>query len=151
MHAPLHWMVNISDWTFGETNSISLTTSGGGAGKASFSGFSFQKPADAYTPTLLSYLTKGHSLTVTLGWIKDASPASPGVCAASGTLASVYTFSTAYISSQSFAVVDGVPWEQLEVTFGSLKTQYLPVNPDGSTGNLVSFGWNSVTNAAITS
>ncbi len=121
--------IELSDFTFGFSQTLNLgsQSGGAGAGKATFSTFAFTKKLDAASTCIAGYLMQGRTLGATLYLSKAAGGpgASPDFL--------VVTFKLAAFKSQTWSRDETAgALEKVEFEFGAEQIKYFSQRSDGS-------------------
>lgn len=133
--------IDVLSWGFGCTQSGTSSVGGGsGAGKVSFSDFTFAMYTNKASPELMLACATGEH-------IKEAVL----VARRAGKEQQEYlkiTLNDVLISSfQSSGSADALPIESVSLNFSKLKTEYKPQKADGTLDAAVSAGWDVKGNA----
>jgi type VI secretion system secreted protein Hcp len=140
--------IEISSFSFGADNSLSVgsKSSGAGAGKASFKLFKFRKNIDSASTGLFQTLCEGgHFESVRLELRKAG--------AASGKLGDPYAkvrMKMAFVTEIEYSGSDGddVPSEEVSLAVGSILIQYRAQDAKGALGPVAEAKWSQVINKA---
>ena len=140
--------IELTGYNLGTTHpsTVGSATGGAGAGKATFSDFSFTTSVSKVSPALFQACTQGtrcNQAIVTLRKAGGKAGAGAGVEFLKITMATVFV--SAYQSGG--AVGDEVPHDDVHLAYGSIHFQYVPQKPDGSAGPPVAGGWDVQKNA----
>ena len=136
--------IELNSFSFGVENPISIGTTGGGAGKITFSQVNVVKAVDQTSPLLLNAAGHGtHFATATLSLVKVG-----GTAGTSAAAYLVYEFKTVYVSTIQTSASSGgdSPVESVGFEVGAITIKFTPQNPTGGVGTPVSGGWNRITN-----
>lgn len=135
--------IDIDSFSFGITQDGTMNRGGGGgAGKASFSDFSFAKLADKASPALMQACAKGDHIAHALLTVRKAG----------GKQEEFYKikFSDILISSvHNNNATGGAPSESVTINFAKIEFDYKDQNTKGALGGVVKFGWDVKKNVKI--
>lgn len=135
--------IDIESFSWGATNAgAAAATGGAGAGKVSFSDFSFAKLQDKASPLLLQFAASGKVIPkVTLYGV---SAGEQRVDYMTITLSEVLITSFQSAGSAGSAQMDSV-----SVNFAKIQYEYRPLGADGKFGPAVRAGWDLKANKAV--
>ena len=127
--------IDVLSFSLGASNPASFPTGGGGAGKVSFSDLSMVKEVDVSSVSLLKYVATGkHIAKATLDIVSSASKGSQPYLR--------YDLVNALVTSYNISGGSGGnPIESFSLNFEKIAFEYFTMNPDGSLGPPVKFGW----------
>lgn len=126
----------------GSTNSVTISSAGSGAGKASFSPLTITKPTDSNSPLFLRYCAAGlHFDRVTLYVTK---PPSTGA----ETVVEIYVLGLVFITGISNDVTfgDDVVTETITFAYGQLDHRVKTFSPAGALTGFVEITWDLTVN-----
>lgn len=134
--------IEVLDWSWGLTTTISPTNTGSGAGKSKPQPFTFVSHTGSASPKLFLACAKGtHIKTATLSARK------------SGARVAYLTIEmqNVYVSSYQVAPAptDATPLDVARLAFGAVTITYTPQNPDGSQGSKVTAAFDFIKNATF--
>jgi type VI secretion system secreted protein Hcp len=139
---------DISEWSFGisQTVNIGSATGGAGAGKVSFDPFVIKKVVDQSSPSFFSTLaTGGHYQCVNLllrksGSVKDKS----------GGIYLEFNFYMAFITKIDWSHDDTAPTEEITFDYGALQVSYKMQKPSGELDSSIKqAAWNKLKNTNV--
>jgi type VI secretion system secreted protein Hcp len=133
--------IEVLSFSWGASNPSSAISLGGGGGTSNgvFQGLNLVKRVDKSTPKLLLMVMNGARQATVTFYVRSRGP-SP-VEFLKLTLTNVIV-SGVQLAGQPAA--DNLT-ESLSLTFSKAKIDYIPINPDGSAGALVTSNWDSQT------
>ena len=138
-------LLELTSYSLDVSQSLNIGSAGtgAGAGKVTFNPFSISKRVDLLTPVLFQRCAAGTPFAKLDLLVVKASggTAHPRVFLQ-------YTFKLAAVATIAYSHDDESPQESVTFGYGTLQVRYAPQNPDGSLGQVVSAGWNRVTNTA---
>jgi type VI secretion system secreted protein Hcp len=120
-------------------------TGGAGAGKATFNDFTFSTPATSkVTPILFQACAQGTRFSQAVVSVRKA-----GGAGGSGIDYLKITMGSVFISALSTGGSSGdpAPHDDVHLSYGSIRFEYTPQNPNGTTQPPVSGGWDVQKNA----
>src|SRR5271157_436437 len=131
---------------FDNTGTIGSSSSGAGAGKATFDALDVTLPLGNASPALLAALTGGsHYDTATLTLETLGSGRSAVTVYA-------WAFNQVFVTDDVVSGSAGAaPEESVSFAFGAAVQKYVPQNPDGTLGTPVITGWSQVNNSSTSS
>jgi len=137
--------MEISEFSFGVENTLSIGSASGGAGsgKATFKEFNIKKVTDTASPALFkTCVTGGHYKSVTL-YIRKSGGATTGKPYLT------FRFGMAAVKSIEWAGSSGddVPTETVLFEFGTIEIFYKKQNPDGTLMAWAPQGWSRIANS----
>lgn len=140
--------IEISEFSFGGENTLSIgsATSGAGAGKATFKEFTVKKLVDTASPSLLVMLATGsHYKVVQLSLRKSGAAGAAG----SGSPYLAFRFGLFAVKSIEWAgsTGDDSPTENVVFEFGEIEMWYCKQNADGSLNAAIDKQWSRLTNS----
>lgn len=123
--------IEIDSFSWGVSQTGHSTGGGGGSGKATFQDISFKKGIDKSSPILFQSVPEGkHYKSATLmGRRTD------------GSQFMVVKLSDVLVSSFTQGAAGDMPTESFSLNYTKIEFDYMPQNPDGSTGAPVHGGW----------
>jgi type VI secretion system secreted protein Hcp len=138
--------VEISEFSFGAENTISIgsSTTGAGAGKATFKEFTIKKLTDTGSPSLLIFLAEGkHYDNLTLSLRKGGAGGDT-----SGAVYLKFEFGMVMVKSieWSGATGDDVPSESVVFEFGEIRVTYCQQDTSGALKAPIIKAWSRLTN-----
>jgi type VI protein secretion system component Hcp len=140
------WFV-VKSFNFGATQTVTIGSSGVGAGRVSFATLNLQKSVNSFSPTLFQALASGTQYKfVTLALRTSAS----GSTAAATVPYLKATFKVVLANSINWSVAsDGSDCgETVGFSYGGAVLTYTPIQADGTAGTAVQGGWNGLKNVA---
>lgn len=131
--------ITISSYQFGTANqaNIGSATGGAGAGKIQFHDLNFTHTVDSSSALLFQAEATGAHYNNVVLTVRKA-----GGTADYLTL----TLGTVFVSSIVQHSNGDIPTETVTLTYGQLKVNYMPTNPDGTLGSAITGGWDIVQN-----
>lgn len=139
---------DISEWSFGITQTVSIgsATGGAGAGKVSFDPFTIKKVLDKSSPFFFSTLcTGGHYKTVNLLVRKSGVQAKK-----SGGIYFEIDFYMAFITKIDWSHDETAPTEEITFDYGAMRIAYKKQTPDGSLESSPKMAaWNKLDNSNV--
>ena len=138
--------IELTGYNLGTTHpsTVGSATGGAGAGKATFSDFSFTTTVSKVSPTLFQACAQGTRFNQAIVTLRKA-----GARAGAGVEFLKITMGTVFVSAYQSggAVGDEVPHDDVHLAYGNIHFQYVPQTPDGSAGAPVTGGWDVQKNA----
>jgi type VI secretion system secreted protein Hcp len=138
---------DVSAWSFGITQTVSMgsATGGAGAGKVAFDPFSITKVLDKSSPFFFSTLcTGGHYKTVNLLVRKSGVQQKK-----SGGIYFEIDFYMVFITDIEWAHDDTAPTETITFDYGAMRFNYKKQMPDGKLDNKpIQSAWNKLDNSS---
>ncbi len=132
--------IQISGYNLGITQHVTQSTTGGGAGKATFNDFSFSTPVSKASPLLFQACAAGSHFTHAIVSLRKSGGA--GFDFLKITMGSVLVSS--YSSGGGGG--DETPHDDVHLSCGNIHFDYTPQHPDGSPDTPVKGGWDIVKN-----
>jgi type VI secretion system secreted protein Hcp len=138
--------MQLESWSWGETNSGTHGSAGGGAGagKVSIQDFHFAKKVDVASPNLMLACAEGRHIKTGVLTSRKAGKDQQEFL--------VFKFTDVLISSYSVGgsgSSDVVPVDQVAINFGKIEWAYKPQKADGTLDAAVKGGWDIVKNAKV--
>lgn len=137
--------IEINSWSWGASNpGISHGSGGkgggGGAGKASFSDISFTTSVGKATPKLMLLCATGEHIKSAKLFVRKA-----------GSTQDYYTIELKEVMVSSYQVAGDGNEETttFSLSFQKIEMEYIPQNPDGTTGEAIKAGWDLAKNKKI--
>jgi len=137
--------IDLESYSFGIANTATIgsATGGAGAGKATFSDFTFTTGVSVASPKILLACAQGsHYPTAVLSVRKAGGAGGPTTDFFKITLTEVFV--TEYQDAASLG--DDVPQETVTLAFGAIKVEFTPQDQTGKPGTKVTGGWDRRTN-----
>jgi len=137
--------IDVISWSFGETNSgTAHTGGGGGAGRVNMKDFKFTMRTNIASPQLFQYCASGKHIKEAKLFVRSSGsrPAEFLEIWLSDVLVS------SFVNMGSAGPNIPYPMEEIMLNFSSIKIDYKPMKPDGSLGGSVHGGWNVKANKA---
>jgi type VI secretion system secreted protein Hcp len=138
--------IEVESYTFGIANTATVgsATGGAGAGKATFSDFTFTSAISAASPKILLACAQGSHYPSAVLSVRKAGGAgtAPTIDFLKITLSEVFV--TEYQDAASAG--DEVPQEIVNLAFGAIRVEFTPQDPTGKPGTKVTGGWDRRTN-----
>jgi type VI secretion system secreted protein Hcp len=133
-------------WAASNPNNVGSGTGGSGTGRVSFSTFTFTAPVGAHSPLAMQFCAQGKvfkEVKVFLRKVTGDDKAGPQDF-------QIYTLGQVMINGvrQHGAKEDNEPHEIIELSFGTIKSEYKPQSTTGSLGAPVSGSWNLTNNTS---
>jgi len=143
--------IEISEFSFGAENTISIgsATAGGGAGKVTFKEFSIKKLTDTASSDLFLRLCNGTHYTGKIN-IRKAGATASSSTSTTGAPYLIFSFNLLMVKSIDWSGSSGddVPTESVVFMFGEMQIQYQKQTGTGAmTGNYMS-AWSQLQNEA---
>ena len=138
--------IDIESYSFGVANTATIgsATGGAGAGKATFSDFTFTTPISVASPKILLACAQGsHFPTAVLSVRRAGGATAPTTDFLKVTLSEVFV--SEYHDAGSVGG-DDVPQETVTLAYGAIKVEFTPQDPTGRPGTKVTGGWDRRTN-----
>ena len=141
--------IDIGSYSFGIANTATIgsATGGAGAGKATFSDFTFTTAVSVASPKILMACAQGsHYPTAVLSIRKAGSAGGPTT-----TDFLKITLSEVFVSEYQDAASlgDDVPQETVTLAYGAIKVEFTPQDPTGKPGAKVTGGWDRRSNQPV--
>lgn len=139
--------IELSGYNLGAVHPINQgsATGGAGAGKATFNDFSFTTASvSKVTPILFQACAQGTRYNQAVVTVRKAG-SGPGARVDYLTITMGTVFISSFITGGPSG--DAAPHDEIRLSYGSLKIQYIPQNPNGSAQAPVTGGWDVVKNA----
>ena len=129
--------IDVLSWSFGVSNSGSMSTGGGGgSGKASFNDFNFVMTVNKASPKLKLACASGEHIKKAVLTCRKAGKDQQEFLK--------YTFSDILVSSfQQGGSNSGdvIPTDQISLNYAKIETEYKAQKPDGTLDGAIKAGW----------
>jgi type VI secretion system secreted protein Hcp len=138
----------ITSWSFGVNNPLSMgsASGGAGAGKVNFDSFTISKQIDSASPYLFHTCCAGGHYQELVLWLRRAGGSSANQ---SGVVFLKFNFKLVMIENIEWAHGDPAPTETIKFQYGALSIVYYPQTSGGKIADKKNAMWDRVLNANV--